>query len=56
MNYNIFDVLELKNGNLATILQKDKNIYKVEEVDSNGRQQNISYITENDILSLKYKK
>ena len=31
-NYNMFDVVELNNGNKATIITNDKSSIKVEEV------------------------
>ncbi len=48
-NYNIFDVVELNNGNKATILTNDKPIIKVEEVNKNGISLGYKKITDADI-------
>lgn len=56
MSYEVFNVVELKNGNLATVLKRDKNKYKVEEININTNKQTISHITENDIKGIKYSK
>ena len=48
-NYNIFDVVELNNGNKATILTNDKPIIKVEEVNKNGISLEYKKITDADI-------
>lgn len=56
MEYKVFDVVELKNNNLATILDKINNTYKVEEIDSKAKIQKITEITDNDIKKIKYSK
>lgn len=55
-NYNMFDVVELNNGNKATILTNDKSIIKVEEVDNKGISLGIKEITENDINKIIFRK
>lgn len=54
--YNMFDVVELKNGNKATIMNNESYNLKIEEVDNNGISQGIKYITENDIIKTLYAK
>lgn len=54
--FNIFDVVELKNGNKATILSNEKNIIKVEEVDNKGISKGIIEIKEEDIRNIIFKK
>lgn len=49
MKYKVFDVLELMNGNKATIIEVFKNGYRVEIVDKNGIRQEIKEISESDI-------
>lgn len=57
MRYKIFDVILLNNGNKATILEKvDKNHYKVEIVNNNGKTEEIIQITDNDIKDCIFKK
>lgn len=55
-NYNIFDVVELNNGNKATIITNDKAIIKVEEVNNEGISLGIKEITENDIKQVIFRK
>lgn len=55
-NYNVFDVVELNNGNKATILSNEKSILKVEEVDNTGISQGIKEINEYDIKKIILKK
>lgn len=54
MNYKVFEVVQLENDNLATILGKSDNTYKVEEIDKNGEIKGIKEITDYDIKALKY--
>ncbi len=56
MKYKVFDVVELNNNNLATILDKENNTYKVEEIDNNGKMQKITKITDDDIRKLRFSK
>lgn len=50
MSYKIFDVVELQNGNRATILEcKIKNQYKAEIVNVTGTSQGVKEIQESDI-------
>lgn len=50
MKYKVFDVVELVNGNKATILDNSKsNIYKVEIVDAGGVRQATKEIDETEI-------
>ena len=55
-NYNMFDVVELNNGNKATIITNDKAIIKVEEVNNKGISLGIKEITENDIKQIVFRK
>lgn len=55
-NYNMFDVVELNNGNKATIITNDKSIIKVEEVNNKGISLGIKEITENDIKQIIFRK
>ena len=54
MNYKVFEVVQLENDNLATILEKRNNAYKVEEIDKKGEIKGIKEITDDDIKALKY--
>lgn len=56
MEYKIFDVVELKNNDLATILDKENNTYKVEEIDSKSNMKKITEITDDDIKKLRFSK
>ena len=49
MKYNKFDVVELKNGNRATILEINKHKYLAEIVNSAGISLGNRIITDNDI-------
>lgn len=55
-NYNMFDVVELNNGNKATIITNDKSIIKVEEVNNKGISLGMKEITENDIKQIIFRK
>ncbi len=55
-NYNMFDVVELNNGNKATIITKDKSIIKVEEVNNKGISLGIKEIMEDDIKQIIFRK
>jgi len=48
-NYKIFDVVELNNGNKATILTNEKSNIKIEEVNDEGISLGVKEITETDI-------
>ncbi len=52
MKLKIFDVVDLYDGNKATILENNKGLYKAEIVDSKGNNQGIVDITEKDIKSI----
>lgn len=56
MRFNIFDVIELKNGKKATILDNKNNIYKVEIVNDNGVRHGIKNITEIEVKKVIYSK
>ena len=56
MNYNIFDVVELNNGNKATVLANEKNFIKVEEVNNKGISLGIKEISNNDISHIILRK
>lgn len=49
MKLKIFDVVELKDGNKATILENGRNTYKAEIANNNGVRQEIRTINEIDI-------
>ena len=53
MNYKVFDVVELNDGNLATIMQKKKDTYKVEVINIKQNRKSIKYI---DIKGIKNNK
>ena len=55
-NYNIFDVVELNNGNKATILANEKSTIKIEEVNDNGISLGTKEINENDIKKVIFRK
>ncbi len=55
-NYNMFDVVELNNGNKATIITSNKLSIKVEEVNNEGISLGVKEITENDIKQVIFKK
>lgn len=46
---NVFDVVGLKNGYKATILESNKDTYKVEIINNKGLSQGIKQINEKDI-------
>ena len=48
-NYKIFDVVELNNGNKATILTNEKPSIKIEEVTDEGISLGIKEINETEI-------
>ena len=56
MKYKVFDVVELQNNNLATILKIENNIYTVEEINSKGKTQGIKDVTNENIKKLKFSK
>lgn len=57
MKIKIFDVVKLSNGNKATILEKsDKDIYKAEIVNAEGKTEGITQIRETDITEVVFSK
>lgn len=54
--YQIFDVVELNNGNKATILTNENSIIKIEEVDNKGISLGVKEIKENDIKRRIFRK
>lgn len=56
MKYKRFDVVELNNGNKATILDTSIRDYYVEIVDSNGNRVDIKNITEDEISKVIFTK
>lgn len=57
MKIKIFDVVQLSNGNKATILEKsDKATYKAEIVNSEGKTERITQISETDITKVIFSK
>ncbi len=56
MKFKIFDVVEVNNGNKATILSVDNEQYKVEIVTNDGKSKGIVDLEEKDIKKLIFKK
>lgn len=56
MKFNQFDVVELKNKDMATILGINGNKYKVEIINNKGTRKEFAEIREYDISSIIYKK
>jgi len=50
--YKIFDVVELYDGNRATIVSVDGDFYKVKVTDKNGQDVDTRYIRYNEIKSM----
>ena len=55
-NYNMFDVVELNNGNKATVITNDKSTIKVEEVNNKGISLGIKEIKDSDIKQIVFRK
>lgn len=53
-NIEVFDVVELNNGNKATILEIINNIYSVEIVDKKGTSLGYKKIPKEDIKKIIY--
>ena len=49
MKRKVFEVIKLKNEDMATIIGIDKDSNKVEIVGKNGKRKEITEISENDI-------
>ena len=49
MKRKVFEVVKLKSGDMATILEVDKDRYKVEVVDKRGKSKGTIEVSENDI-------
>ena len=56
MKYKKFDVVELNNGNKATILDINNRDYYAEIVDANGNRVDIRNITEDEIFKVIFTK
>ena len=57
MKIKIFDVVELKNKNKATILEnKSNDTYKAEIIDLHGKSLGTEYIYEDDISKIIFSK
>lgn len=57
MKYKVFDVVMLNNGNKATILGEiNKNQYKVEIVNDDGKREEVKIIDDNDIKDIIFSK
>ena len=56
MHINVFDVVELNNGNKATILEINKKGYKAEIVDDKGTSLGIFQIDKDSIKKVIFKK
>ena len=54
--YEIFDVVELKNKDRATILAINKETYSVEIVDKNGNTKEIKEISSDEVEKIVYTK
>ena len=52
----MFDVVELKNGNNATILTMDSSKIKIEEVNKKGISLGVKEITDSDIKEIIFRK
>ena len=46
MKRKVFEVIKLKSGDMATIIGIDKDSYKVEIVNKNGKRKDITEISE----------
>jgi len=55
-NYNMFDVVELNNGNKATILTKNNSSIKIEEVNDKGISLGIKDINDSEIKKIIFRK
>lgn len=56
MKYNQFDVVELNNGDKATIIAVSDNGYKVDIVDGNGKRKDVKNIKQDEIKNVIFKK
>ncbi len=56
MKFKVFDVVEVNNGNKATILSADNEQYKAEIVTDDGKLKGIVNLEENDIKKVIFKK
>lgn len=57
MKIRVFDVVQLNNGNKATILEEtNKGTYKAEIVNDDGETQGITEINERDIIKVIFSK
>lgn len=50
--YNIFDVVELYEGNRATIIEINGDVYKVKITDKNGQDIGVKYIRDNEVKQI----
>ena len=56
MKAKLFEVVELNNGNLATILEVNKDLYRAEIIDKKGNSLGIQNISNVDIKEIIYNK
>lgn len=56
MQVQIFDVVQLTNNEKAIVKDKEKNIYKVEVINENGKPNNFKIIKEENIEKILYSK
>lgn len=56
MKFKVFDVVEVNNGNKATILSADNEQYKAEIVTNDGISKGIVDLEEKDIKKVIFKK
>ena len=56
MKVKIFDVVELKNGYKATIVQVNNTSFKADIIDNNGKSLGIKEIHTNEIKNIIYSK
>lgn len=56
MKYNQFDVVELNNGDKATVIAISDNGYKVDIVDEYGNRKEVKNIKQDEIKNIIFKK
>lgn len=56
MKAKLFEVVRLESGNLATILEVNKDLYKAEVIDENGKSLGVKDITNSEIKEILYYK
>ncbi len=56
MKVKLFEVVKLNNGNLATILEVNKDLYKAEIIDDKGKSLGTQNISNSDIKEVIFTK